>query len=368
MKTYRIVVIPGDGIGPEIVDAAVAVLEKVQELSRGFQLSFDFRQAGAGYHVEHGESISAEAIEAIRRADATLKGPVGLPGVRRPDGTEAGVLGGILRSGFDLYANIRPLKLFPGVASPLRDKPPGSIDYVVVRENTEGLYASRARGLVLEQAATDTLLLTRKGCERICRRAFEMASRKAEGAPQDGRRRVTLVEKSNVLRSFHFFKEIFAQVARDFPAVEAETLYVDAAAAALVMRPGHFQVIVTENMFGDILSDLGGATIGGLGMCPSSNVGDDRAYFEPIHGSAPDLIGKNLANPLSQILAGAMMLDYLGRKKDAALLERAVWRALEKDRFRISAAGQAEGGAKAVVAAISEELENCYREGNSLAL
>ncbi len=125
MKTYRIVVIPGDGIGPEIVDAAVAVLEKVQELSRDFQLSFDFRQAGAAYHVKHGESISAEAIEAIRRADATLKGPVGLPGVRRPDGTEAGVLGGILRSGFDLYANIRPLKLFPGVATPPPGQTPG---------------------------------------------------------------------------------------------------------------------------------------------------------------------------------------------------------------------------------------------------
>jgi 3-isopropylmalate dehydrogenase len=362
MKTYRIVVIPGDGIGPEIVDAALAVLEKIQELAGDFQLSCDFRQAGAGYFVEHGESISAEAVEAIRRANATLKGPVGLPGVRRPDGTEAGVLGGILRSGFDLYANIRPIKLFPGVATPLRDRAPGSIDYVIVRENTEGLYASRGRGLVLEQAATDTLLLTRKGCERICRSAFDLASRKAEGAPEDGRRRVTLVEKSNVLRSFYFFREIFGQVARQYPEIEAENLYVDAAAAALVMKPEHFQVIVTENMFGDILSDLGGATIGGLGMCPSSNVGDERAYFEPIHGSAPDLIGKNLANPLSQILAGAMMLDYLGRKKEAALLERAVWRALEKERFRISTAGRAEGGAKAVGAAISEELEKCYLE------
>jgi len=173
------------------------------------------------------------------------------------------------------------------------------------------------------------------------------------------------VEKSNVLRSFHFFREIFAQVARKYPEVEAENLYVDAAAAALVMKPEHFQVIVTENMFGDILSDLGGATIGGLGMCPSSNRGDERAYFEPIHGSAPDLVGKNRANPLSQVLAAAMMLDYLGRKKDAALMDLAIWRALEKGLFKISPDGRVEGGAKSVTSALQAELERCYQEGKS---
>ncbi len=363
MKSYRIVVLPGDGIGPEIVDAALAVLDKIQELAGDFRLAYDFRQAGAAYYLEHGENISSETLEAIRQSDATMKGPVGLSGVRRPDGTEAGVLGGTLRIGFDLYANIRPIKLFPKAATPLKDKAPGSIDYVIVRENTEGLYASRGRGLVMEQAATDTMLLTRKGCERICRFAFDLALRKAKGAPEDNRRRVTLVEKSNVLRSFFFFREIFAQIAKQYAAVEAENLYVDAAAAALVMKPEHFQVIVTENMFGDILSDLGGATIGGLGMCPSSNVGDERAYFEPIHGSAPDLIGKNRANPLSQILAAGMMLDYLGRNKDAALLDQAVWRALEKGLFQISPDGRVEGGAKGVAAALKGELERCYQEG-----
>ncbi len=364
-KNFQIVVIPGDGIGPEIVDAAWLVLDKIQTLAGDFSLSYDFRQGGAGYYQEHGESISAETLEAIRRADATLKGPVGLPGVRRPDGTEAGVLGGVLRLGFDLYANIRPIKLFPKAATPLRDKSPGGIDYIVVRENTEGLYASRGRGLVLEQAASDTLLLTRKGCERICRYAFDLSRRKGRGAPADGRKRVTLVEKSNVLRTFYFFREIFLQIAREYSDVEAETLYVDAASAALVSAPEHFQVIVTENMFGDILSDLGGATIGGLGMCPSCNLGDERAYFEPIHGSAPDLIGKNRANPLSQILAAGMMLDYLGRKRDAELLEQAVWRSLERDLFRIARDGRVEGGAKAGAAAISGELERCYEEKKS---
>jgi 3-isopropylmalate dehydrogenase len=165
------------------------------------------------------------------------------------------------------------------------------------------------------------------------------------------------VDKSNVLRSFYFFRQIFAEVAKEFPAVDAENLYVDAASAALVMRPEHFQVVVTENMFGDILSDLGGATIGGLGMCPSANIGDQRAYFEPIHGSAPDIAGKNRANPLSQVLAAGMMLNYLGRKKDALLLEKAVRQALEKERFRISSIGQVEGGPRKVASALKEELE-----------
>jgi isocitrate/isopropylmalate dehydrogenase len=187
-----------------------------------------------------------------------------------------------------------------------------------------------------------------------------MALRKTKGAPQDGRRRVTLVEKSNVLRSFHFFRQVFFQVAKETPEVEIETLYVDAAAAALVSKPQHFQVIVTENMFGDIISDLGGATIGGLGMCPSANVGEERAYFEPIHGSAPDIAGRNMANPLSQIRAAGMMLEYLGCKRDADLLEKAIWQALEKEHFSISPAGQVERGAKVVVAALKEELERCY--------
>jgi len=363
MKTYHIIVVPGDGIGPELVDAAIQVLEKIQELSGDFRFSYAVHEAGANFYQKQGVSISVETLEAIRRADATMKGPVGLPGVRLPDGTEAGVLGGVLRSGFDLYANVRPIKLFPKVAIPLKDRPPQSIDYIIVRENTEGLYASRARGLMLEQAATDTLLLTRKGCERICRFAFQVARDKSRGAPEDGRRRVTLVEKSNVLRSFYFFRQIFAGVAREFPEIEAENLYVDAASAALIMRPQHFQVIVTENMFGDILSDLGGATIGGLGMCPSANMGDERAYFEPIHGSAPDLVGKNKANPLSQIMAAGMMLEYLGRKKEALLLEKAILQALEKEGFHISSNGLVEEGSRRVAAVLREELAGCYERG-----
>ena len=355
-KTYRIVVLPGDGIGPEIVDAALDVLETVQEVAGGFSLTYEFHKAGAACYRDTGEAITAEALEAFRTADATLKGPVGLPEVRKPDGTEAGLLGGILRVGFDLYANVRPIRLYPNAATPLSGYEPDGIDYVIIRENTEGLYLSRGLGLVTPHAATDTLLLTAHGCERIARFAFQTALKKQRGAPEDGRKRVTLVNKSNVLRSFAFFRRIFLDVAGDFPEVAAECLYVDAAAAALVGRPQHFHVIVTENLFGDILSDLGGATIGGLGMCPSANIGEHRSYFEPIHGSAPDIAGRSLANPVSQIMSATMMLDYLGETTAAALLEAALWRVYEQRRVPFKAGGAVEGGAPIVANAIKQAL------------
>jgi 3-isopropylmalate dehydrogenase len=294
--------------------------------------------------------------KAFRTADATLKGPVGLPEVRKPDGTEAGLLGGILRVGFDLYANMRPIRLYPNAATPLSGHEPDGIDYVIVRENTEGLYLSRGLGLVTPHAATDTLLLTAHGCERIARFAFQTALKKQRGAPEDGRKRVTLVDKSNVLRSFVFFRRIFLDVAGDFPEVAAECLYVDAAAAALVGRPQHFQVIVTENLFGDILSDLGGATIGGLGMCPSANIGEHRSYFEPIHGSAPDIAGRSLANPVSQIMSAAMMLDYLGESTAAALLEGSLWRVYEQRWVPFKAGGAVEGGAAVAARLVKKAL------------
>jgi 3-isopropylmalate dehydrogenase len=355
-KTYRIVVFPGDGIGPEIVDSALQVLEIVQQVAGGFTLQFEFHKAGAACYRETGENITPEGLAAFRAAHAALKGPVGMPDVRRPDGTEAGLLGGVLRVGFDLFANLRPIRLFPNAATPLAGFAPDEIDYLIVRENTEGLYLSRGVGLVTPQAATDTLLLTANGCERIARFAFRAAQQKARGAPEDGRRRVTLVDKSNVLRSMAFFRRIFLKVAEEFPGVEAECLYVDAAAAALVTRPRHFQVIVTENMFGDILSDLGGATIGGLGMCPSANIGDRLAYFEPIHGSAPDIAGRRLANPVSQILSAAMMLAHIGEPQAAALLEAALWRVYADARIPFLPGGAVAGGPPVVTAALRSAL------------
>lgn len=357
VKTYKIVVLPGDGIGPEIMEGALELLEGVQQRLGNFRLEYDFRKAGAAYYQESGEPIAQETLQAIQEAHAILKGPAGLPQVRKPDGTEAGLVGGVLRIGFDLYVNLRPIRLFPNTSNPLKGKMADDIDYLFLRENTEGLYISRGVGIVTDQAAMDTLLLTRKGCERISRFAFNLALQKKKGAPEDGEKRVTLVEKSNILRSFAFFRKIFLGLAEEMPEIDAECLYADAAAAALITRPEHFQVVVTENMFGDILSDLAGATVGGLGMCPSANMGDRLAYFEPIHGSAPDIAGKNVANPISQMRAAAMMLDYLGEKEAAEVIEETIWQALEKERFRMTPAGCIEGGMRKAVEALKDELE-----------
>ncbi|MBI4234055.1 MAG: isocitrate/isopropylmalate dehydrogenase family protein [Chloroflexi bacterium] len=350
MRTHRIVAIPGDGIGPELIESALEVLAALQEKREEFRLDVEPHEAGAGHYRKAGRAMSPETLEACRSADATLKGPVGDPTLRLPDGTEAGMLGGILRIGLDLYANVRPIRLFPGVNAPLKLKP-GQVDYVVVRENTEGLYASRGLGVGNAWAMADTMLMTRPGVERVCRFAFELA-RSRRGAPRDGVHRVTCVDKSNVLKSFVFFRQVFTEVGQGYPDVDKHYLYADAAAQALVMEPDRFDVLVLENFRGDILSDLGGGTVGGIGLCPSGNNGDRGAYFEPIHGSAPSLAGKGVANPVSQVLSAAMMLEKLGEREAAAQVEQAVWRALETGALVIGADGCPVGGTKAATRAI----------------
>jgi isocitrate/isopropylmalate dehydrogenase len=295
--------------------------------------------------------MTPAAVDVVRRTAATLKGPVGLPEVRFADGTEAGLLGGVLRNGLDLYANVRPIQLLPGIRSRLRAEP-GEIDYVIVRENTEGLYLARGRGTGNSRAMSEILMVTETGCERIARFAFELARRRG-GAPADHRSRVTLVDKANVLATMYFFREVFLRVAAGYPDIEAECLYVDAAAQALVMRPEHFDVIVTENMFGDILSDLGGGTVGGIAMCPSGNIGDTAAYFEPIHGSAPAIAGRGLANPLGQILAAAMLLDHLGELAAGAAVREGVRAGLTQGAVEIRADGTAAGGPASVGTAVA---------------
>lgn len=352
-RTYTVAVIAGDGIGPELVDSAMTVLDAVTT-AMPFSLRTVPVDGGAGTYQREGSALTDAGLEAVRSADATLKGPVGLPQVRLPDGTEAGLLGGVLRNGFDLYANVRPVNLLPGIESRLRAEP-GDIDYVIVRENTEGLYASRGKGVGNERAVADTLLVTRAGCERIVRYAFELALRRS-GAPADGVRRVTCVDKANVLRSMYFFRSVFLEVAEEYLGVEAECRYVDAMAQALVMEPEHFDVVVTESMFGDILSDLGGGTIGGVALCPGANIGDERAYFEPIHGSAPALAGHDKANPLSQILASAMMLDHLGEPDAGDLIRGSVRAAMASGAIRLRRDGTAQGGTRAVTDAVVSAL------------
>lgn len=312
MPHYRLAVVAGDGIGPEVVAEALKVLRAVTVPGR-LEFAFEEVEAGAGCYRRTGEELPRETLEVCQAADAILFGAAGLPDVRFPDGTEiAPQLA--LRIALDLYVGLRPIRLYPGVPTPLRLPGDARIDYVILRENTEGLYASRRAGVrVGGHVATDTLVVTRPGALRICRRAFELARRRG-GAPADGVRRVTLVDKANVLRSYAFFRELFDEVAADYPDVEAEHVYVDAMTMYLVQRPGHYDVVVGENMIGDILSDLGAATVGGLGIAPSGDIGDHYGLFQPSHGTAPDIAGRGVANPLATILSAALMLDWLGRR------------------------------------------------------
>ena len=359
--TYRIAVVHGDGIGPEVSKATLEVLEAVF----GAEQPLDFVEypAGAQHFLATGDSFPETSFEGCRDSDAILHGAAGIPGVVHPDGTEAGLDFTLsLRFRLDLYANVRPIKLYSGVPSPLRNAKPGGIDYVIVRENSEGLYAARGAGALLrEEVAVDTLVQTRKGVARIVRFAFELA-RKRNGAPADGRRRVTCCDKANVLRSYAFFRKVFDEVAADYPDIDTEYVLVDAMTVHLVNRPDHFDVIVTENMFGDILSDLAAATIGGMGMAPSAELGDGIGFFQASHGSAPDIAGKGVANPYGTILAAALMLRRLDdRHGDPRLghaadrIEAAVEAALADPTLRSRDIG-GEATTKAIVAALRARL------------
>jgi 3-isopropylmalate dehydrogenase len=351
MKSYSIVVLKGDGIGPEIIDATLQILEAVEQKVGKFHLDLHFYPAGAAYYRQTGANLSPETFTACQEADAVLKGPMGLPDVRNPDGTEAGILGGVLRKGLDLYANVRPIRLFPEVSSALAGKTAGDINYVIVRENTEGMYFSRGQGEVTAEGVKDTILMTHAGTERIVRFAFELARRRA-GAPQGGVKRVTCVDKSNVLRSFALFRHVFQEVGRAYSDIEKECLYADAAAQALVLWPEHFDVLVCENFLGDIFSDLGAATVGGVGFCPAANIGVKHAVFETTHGSAPSLTGQNKANPIAAILAGAMMLERLGEFSAAEQIQSAVEGVCRDKRVWIDSDGCPVEGTKSVTEAV----------------
>jgi len=339
---YKIVAMPGDGVGPELMKEVLKVLEAAQEVTPGLSLEFDEVDAGATLYKKTGSPFPPGLYDICEKADAFFKGPMGLPGVRHPDGSEIGqdVLLG-LRRRFDLYVNLRPAKLYQGVSCPIVGKKAGDIDLVIARENTEGLYASHGAGIILrDEVATDTLLITRKGTERIVRFAFEYA-RKRSGAPLDGKRRVTCIDKSNVLKSYAFFRRVFDEVAKGYPEIERDYAYVDAMTQWLVRKPEWYDVVVAENIFGDILSDLAAVLVGGMGLCPSMNAGDEHAMFEPIHGSAPAHTGKNDVNPIASILSGKMMLEWLADRHEdkaaraaAARIEKGVTSTLAEGKVR----------------------------------
>ncbi|MEM9027971.1 MAG: isocitrate/isopropylmalate family dehydrogenase [Pseudomonadota bacterium] len=331
MDEPKIAVFAGDGIGDEVMASATTAIEAL-ERRFNFKLSMTAYDGGAAYYRETGKELADGAFEAARTADAILFGAMGLPDVRLPDGTEVAPHLK-MRDAFGLFAGVRPVKKYPNVPSPLGDPRAEDIDLIILRESTEGLFASAGKGTIEDdQVARDTMVITRATSEKLFDFAFKLARRRAERGV--GKGRVTCVDKSNVFVSMAFFRKIFDERAPAFADIEADHSYVDAAALNLVRHPWDFDVLVMENMFADILSDLGGGLVGGMGMAPCAEIGLDHALFQPAHGSAPDIAGEGKANPTAMLVSAAMMLDWLGeRRSDEALtragaaLDSAVYRA-----------------------------------------
>ncbi len=308
---------PGDGIGPEVIAAGVAVLEETARKLGTVRFDLAEFPCGAGEFLRRGNPLPQETIDACRHADAVLLGAMGLPNVRWPDGTEM-VPQIDLREILDLYAGVRPIYLHNGEHSPLKGFEAGQIDFVIFRENCEGLFASRKNSHPAGASTVeDVLRITRPGAERIIRAAFRHAAKR--------RNFVTLVDKANVLPSMAFFRSIFNEIhKKEFGIARTDRIYVDAAALYFLEHPRHFDILVTENMFGDILSDLAAGLIGGMGMAPSADIGDRHAIFQPSHGTAPTIAGQGIANPVATILSVAMMFDYLEFPDGARMIRHAV--------------------------------------------
>jgi 3-isopropylmalate dehydrogenase len=324
MSTYKLAVIPGDGIGPEVVAEGVKVLDVVAA-KHGLTFERTEYELGAKYWHKTGETLPDSVMADLAKADVILLGAVGDPSV--PSGVlERGLLLK-LRFAFDHYINLRPTKLYPGVASPLRD--PGEVDFVVVREGTEGPYIGAGGVLALgteNEIATEESINTRRGAERTIRYAFERAMERP-------RKKVTLVHKNNVLtRAGNLWTRAFNEVAAEYPAITTDYIHVDAAAMFFVTQPHRFDVVVTDNLFGDIITDIAAAISGGIGLAASGNInptGKFPSMFEPIHGSAPDIAGKQLADPTATVSSVAMMLTHLGHTDAAAEIAAAVTADLE---------------------------------------
>ncbi|SLN38281.1 isocitrate/isopropylmalate dehydrogenase family protein [Pseudooctadecabacter jejudonensis] len=316
-KNFDIAVFHGDGIGPEIMAPTLAILDRMAKASDSYGLTFTDAPAGAAHYVETGEALPVASMDRARNADAILLSAMGLPDVRYADGTEISPQID-LRKALTLFAGVRPVRVKAGQRTPLNMPAGREIDFVLIRESTEGLFHTQGCGEMTENEARETLLITRDISEKLFKFAFGLAKqRKAAGR---GPGRVTCVDKANVFRAFAFFRAMFDAEAAQHPDLQADHAYVDATALWMIQKPWDFDVMVTENMFGDILSDLGAGLMGGLGLAPSADIGLDHAVFQPCHGSAPDIAGRGLANPHAMILSAAMMLDWLGVKHDNAAM------------------------------------------------
>ena len=353
MKTFTIAVIAGDGVGPEVIPPARRVLEKI---GRKYQVTFAFQdfEWGSAHFFRWGRMMPAGAVDLLQPCDAILLGAVGHPEI--PDHATLNGLLLPIRRAFDQYANARPAYLYPGVKSPLAGRQGGDIDLVVVRENTEGEYAQVGGFLYQhqpEEVAIQTSVFTRRGVERIVRFAFELALKRNK------KKRVTSITKSNAQGySMVLWDRTFQAVAAEFPDVETESLLVDAAAMNFIRRPDSFDVVVGSNLFGDILSDISAIIIGSMGLAPSANLDPLRRFpsmFEPVHGSAPDIAGKGLVNPLAAILSAGMMLDHLEMTEAARDVERAVASVLAEEKVRTPDLG-GHSSTDEVAAAVLDKL------------
>jgi len=334
-RKYDIAVIAGDGTGPEVIGEGVKVVEAVSS-KYDFQISFDRYDLGGAHYRKTGETLSDEILESLKGCHAIYLGAVGHPEVQ-PGVLEKGIL---LRLRFELdqYINLRPVKLYPGVEIPLKDKGPEDIDFVVIRENTEGLYTGAGGCLrkgTPHEVAVQESINTRMGVERCIRYAFDLCRRRNRA------KKLTLCGKTNVLTyAFDLWERTFHEVATDYPDIEADYAHVDALCMWMIMNPERFDVIVTDNMFGDIITDLGAVLQGGMGIAAGANINPEGvSMFEPISGSAPKYAGKNNINPIAAILAAQLMLDTLGETEAAQMIERAVMKVLEED-LKGVAAGQ----------------------------
>ena len=342
-KTYEIGVIPGDGTGPEVIAEGLKVLKAVAEKKdiRYNLIHYDF---GGERYLRTGETLPGSAIEELRQMDGIYLGAIGHPDVQ-PGILEKGILLN-LRFSLDLYINLRPIKLYPGVDTPLKNKGPEHIDFVVVRENTEGIYAGS--GGFLKKGTPDEIAIqesinTRKGVERCLRFAFEYCEKR------NRKKKLTLCGKTNVLTyAFDLWQRAFQQVGQEYLGIERDYAHVDAICMWMVKNPEWFDVIVTDNMFGDIITDLGAMIQGGMGIAAGGNINPQgTAMFEPIGGSAPKYTGKNLINPLAAVMAGQMILDNLGESEAAGLVERAVTKVI-KDNMKSMDAGKMGIGTREV--------------------
>ncbi len=320
---FQIAVIRGDGIGVDVIDAALAVIEAALGKTTNIRFGYNEISAGAACYREAGRDIEAGGEEAAGKADAIFLGAIGLPDIRYQDGTEISPHLR-LRDIYQLYAGVRPVRAYPNAPQRLADPRAQEIDLVILRESTEGLFYSAAvhgRSEVLDnQEVRDVLRITRTTTEKLHRFGFELA-RKRKQRGSSGM--LTCVDKANVFKSMAFFRQIYDEIAPEFPDIQTDYNYIDAQALDLIRRPWDFDVLVTENMFGDILSDLAGGLVGGMGMAACAEIGDETGLFQPAHGSAPDIMGQDKANPLAAILSGALMLEYLADKSDESALQDA---------------------------------------------